>query len=966
MKKLGMHLIAVMVTGSVLLLACDLGGRPSDLPSPMPTPPTIGPVRLREDFEAGLGNWQTGSDVPEDPNRPGQPVAWSITPSREQASEGQNSVRFVLDGVADDGTIWLVRSFDVPPDQDLLVNLAFDLWSESESFNTLAMVAAYAGPRPPEAEGDFDLSQPANLASGWRRYTYDIPTRSDPNGRVWVAVGISVVWETEVTYYVDNLQVEIQSRAVTTGTPPATSPTGQPTPTRGAESPAVAPPPALVEIASRQQISGIGTYCWTQPTGKETAMGVCADMVGIPTAEEPITTTSPFTAIFWLAPEEKPDELQLEVISVTAEDELSPRPAGQRTWSFRSGERYSLPRERQSSIELTLEPGQYVLSLYARWSAWGSVQYGFLVDVQAPLVCTRPQLWHTYTHPTYGFSFRYPPEWTVQEWSELPNCVWLRHRQRPDLVLSVGVRWPGEAVAIQRTGVGAGELHTEGSVVFLGQELSRDVLIYEGRTKAVLYHRAEEIDVGGLVFTLSLDDRRADYAAADIEPAVQAQVDQIIESFARLPLLRVDEHRIVSAEIDGPGHFEYTDRLGPSLLERIEGLRARAAEQKLARANSALAAFGYRLEVRDDPSWNRTVYDLVHEGEPQPLITGLSHFWPVSVNASGTEFILAAENAPNAMPPYLLVHADHIEPWEAESNAFLPPEFVGDALARVIVTGFPTLTIQVELDGQVVYQDTAVAYGAYLPLQNLTTWDGHWALELDDRLILDGQDLGQAMGYDAVFGFTLIRGHPFYFFEQGGRVRLSYAGRTLPNVYNRIFHNQCCEAAMHNVEFLEDMVLFHALWNGTWYWVEAGVYDGGASGTYRYTAPEGWSFRFPAHWSRLDEELGFVQDPATGKTVTFASQPTTAVELTRWLEAEIARKLAATEADNTLAEPLSVRSEGDLTVYQYAIRSRREGSETLLRTTVLFDGQRRYEFYAAIPPVTEEEYQAMIASFQPG
>jgi hypothetical protein len=37
----------------------------------------------------------------------------------------------------------------------------------------------------------------------------------------------------------------------------------------------------------------------------------------------------------------------------------------------------------------------------------------------------------------------------------------------------------------------------------------------------------------------------------------------------------------------------------------------------------------------------------------------------------------------------------------------------------------------------------------------------------------------------------------------------------------------------------------------------------------------------------------------------------------------------------------------------------------LLRTTIFFDGQRRYEFYAAIPPVSEEEYGAILDSFRP-
>lgn len=962
-------LTTLLVVGSGLLLACRSGGRGGETAPPPSMPTPMDQVSFQEGFESGLGDWQTGADVPQDPNRPGQTVEWSILASREQASEGQGSVRLDLDGRQDDGTIWLVRSFDLQPDRDLAVSLAFDLWSESESFNTLAMVAVYAGPRPPQAEEDFDLSQAANLASGWRRYTYTIPARSDMNGRVWVAVGISVVWETEVTYYLDNLHLEIKPGpatalpAATAGNTPAVT-AGRPTP--GEETPPIRPPTALLEIDGQQQVSGIGSYCWTQPTGEETRVSLCADMSGIPTAEEPIPARSPFTAIFWLAPEEKPEELALDVIPVTAEDELPDWPAGERGWTIRAGERYSLPLQRQPSLELTLEPGLYLLHLYGRWPTWGSVSYGFLVEVQAPLMSTEPLLWPTYTQTDYRFSFRYPPQWTVEENPETPNLLWLRHRQRPDLVLSVGFRWPVESMPIQRTGVGAGDLRTEGSVVFLGQELSRDLLVYEGRTKAVLYHRAQEIDVSNLIFTLSLDDRRADYDAADIEPEVQAQVDRIIESFARLPVLAIDETPIVAAEVDRPGHFEYNDHFSAPLRERLEGLRARADEQKLARTNALLGLFGYRLEARFDESWNRTFYDLSRQGEPQPLLTGLSFVWPASVNASGSDFILAAENAPNARPLYLLIHYGYVEPWEADQNAFLPPVYVGDALACLTFTDFPTLTYRVELDGQTVYQGTAAALGAYMPLRSLTAWDGHWVLEVDDHLIMDGEDIGQAQGYDAAFGFALIGGQPFYFVEQDGRVRISYAGRTLPNTYDQVFHNQCCEAAIHNVEVLDDVVLFHALIGDTWYLVEAGVYDQEVATTYRYTAPEGWSFRFPAHWSRLDEKLGFVQDPATGKTVGFASQPTTPMELTHWLEAEIARKLAATEADNTLAEPLSMQAQGALTVYRYAIRSRAEGSETLLRTTVLFDGQRRYEFYAAIPPVTEEEYAAIIASVEFG
>jgi hypothetical protein len=577
----------------------------------------------------------------------------------------------------------------------------------------------------------------------------------------------------------------------------------------------VEPPPAILEIGGQEQISGIGTYCWTQPQKEGNSVAVCADMVGISTAEEPLVAGSPFTATFRLIPEEMPDELLLEVIPVTDKDEFEEWPAGSRGWPFQEGERHSLNLEREPSIELSLEPGLYVLNLFGRWQVWGDASYGFLVEVQSP----------------------------------------------------------------------------SSSLV-------------------------------------------------------------------------VDETPIVDAEVDGPGHVEYSDRLGEEILARMRGLWARAAELRLERNNAALAPFDYRLEARFDAERNQDLYDLFHEGDPEPVALGLSYLWPVSVNASGTNFSLVVEKAPDASLYH--VQTDGIQPWDdADLSNWLPPGYVGDALAQLTFTGFPTITYQVELDSRPVYSGTAMAMGAYMPLRFFTTWDGHWVVGVDDHLIVDGQDLGETLGYDAAFDFRLIRGEPFYFFEQGGQVRLSYGGRTLPNAYDQVFHNQCCEAAIHNPLNLGDTMLFHALWNGTWYFVEAGVYDGEMSGTYRYSAPEGWSFRYPMHWDRLDEELGLVQDTATGKTVTFASLPTTQAELEHWLESEIARKLAATEAENTLAEPLTTGQEGALTVYRYAILLRNGASETLLRTTVLFDGQRRYEFYAAIPPVAEEEYASIVASLQP-
>ena len=292
-----------------------------------------------------------------------------------------------------------------------------------------------------------------------------------------------------------------------------------------------------------------------------------------------------------------------------------------------------------------------------------------------------------------------------------------------------------------------------------------------------------------------------------------------------MPQLTVSEQPIVAAEVDGPGHFEYTERLGEETRARIEGQRSRAAERLLVHTNEDLAPFGYRLEPRFDAEWDATFYDLYQEGESEAMLQGLWHFWPVSVNASGTEFVLPVENAPNARPTYLVVSAEGVEEWDISMSNLLPPVYVADDLAVLTTTPEYTVTYRVEVGSRGVLSGTAALQGAYHPLRGFTSWDGLWALEVDDHLIVDGEDLGEEMGWDSAFGYHLIGGQPFYFFEEDGQVRISYAGQTLPHVYDEVFHNMCCEAAIHNIEAREDVLWFHALRDGTWYFVEAGVND---------------------------------------------------------------------------------------------------------------------------------------------
>ncbi len=183
---------------------------------------------VQDDFETGIDAWNPRADVPEDPNREDQDVAWDIVPSDEVARSGDWSVAFQLDGLQDDGTIWLERPFQIEADQAYRANVSLWAHSENESFNQRAHLVMHVGHEAPEAEEDFPapgeatnassqaptggLRLPLDRAQGWSEYTFEwpVPPAEEREDRaLYVAFGISAVWETELEYHVDDLKITL-------------------------------------------------------------------------------------------------------------------------------------------------------------------------------------------------------------------------------------------------------------------------------------------------------------------------------------------------------------------------------------------------------------------------------------------------------------------------------------------------------------------------------------------------------------------------------------------------------------------------------------------------------------------------------------------------------------------------------------------------------------------------------------
>jgi hypothetical protein len=77
----------------------------------------------------------------------------------------------------------------------------------------------------------------------------------------------------------------------------------------------------------------------------------------------------------------------------------------------------------------------------------------------------------------------------------------------------------------------AGEAEERGFVYFLGGEIKKTAVIYEGKVKVVFYETAE---MDHLVFVIRLDDFSiGDYETIDIPDTIHIEVDNILGTFER-------------------------------------------------------------------------------------------------------------------------------------------------------------------------------------------------------------------------------------------------------------------------------------------------------------------------------------------------------------------------------------------------------------------------------------------------
>jgi len=171
-----------------------------------------------ESFEKDMGGWLLDHHLHcEQDSPPCSSLIWNISRSTNKSFEGDYSLKYYMDGTHDDGVIWVEKDFDLKPDTNYDLNITFNLWSDVEKEIGRWTIVSYFGNVNPEIEEDFSSVGWTLEKAGWKEYSYKKNVRSDDAGKIWAAFGVSAVFETWRTHYLDYVTISINESKDSSG-----------------------------------------------------------------------------------------------------------------------------------------------------------------------------------------------------------------------------------------------------------------------------------------------------------------------------------------------------------------------------------------------------------------------------------------------------------------------------------------------------------------------------------------------------------------------------------------------------------------------------------------------------------------------------------------------------------------------------------------------------------------------------
>ena len=166
-----------------------------------------------QSWETDMGEWTKDYDLPEDTGLHGEPesgklVYWHINRTDRMAYEGEWCLELAIDGRHDDGTIWMERIVPANPKAPVtVVHIDLYVHSKWKSAANQWKIVAYAGVNDPERESDFTIIGYTEPGVGWFRYRLRERVWTRGSEDIYVAFGVSVLWESYREYHFDHVTV---------------------------------------------------------------------------------------------------------------------------------------------------------------------------------------------------------------------------------------------------------------------------------------------------------------------------------------------------------------------------------------------------------------------------------------------------------------------------------------------------------------------------------------------------------------------------------------------------------------------------------------------------------------------------------------------------------------------------------------------------------------------------------------
>ncbi len=215
---------------------------------------------------------------------------------------------------------------------------------------------------------------------------------------------------------------------------------------------------------------------------------------------------------------------------------------------------------------------------------------------------------------------------------------------------------------------------------------------------------------------------------------------------------------------------------------------------------------------------------------------------PLSTPIPNNLGLTIEENEMLGQEQHEFILQQHAQSKEKPYNYTFPYPINGDNRYKAILDTKVSQDVKVVLqhDEITIFEFNGGDVSPIQPLRGLWVDQEHWILEIAfvtnttdgntvhsnavGQIYRDGLFLNEQYGYEEMFGFQLLDGKPFYFYQKDSRIHLSFNDEDLPVTYDEVTHYQCCSAAERNPIAASNWVGFWGQRNGVWYYTEIGRY----------------------------------------------------------------------------------------------------------------------------------------------